>query len=177
MKAVTFWFDPVSPYAHLAFERLPQAFEGLSVAVEYRPILFAGLLGHWGQKGPAEIEPKRAWTFRQVHWLAHQHGIAIDTPLRHPFNPLPRCASAWRRRATPTATTSSASCARRPTRRCAAASSACPAPRSTAACSGVSTPCRWPLPPSPATPGSTAPPGTAKAPRAKASCAAPSVPV
>ncbi len=89
MKAVTFWFDPVSPYAHLAFERLPQAFEGLSVAVEYRPILFAGLLGHWGQKGPAEIEPKRAWTFRQVHWLAHQHGIAIDTPLRHPFNPLP----------------------------------------------------------------------------------------
>lgn len=89
MKAVGFWFDPVSPFAHLAFERLPQAFEGLSVAVEYRPILFAGLLKHWGQKGPAEIEPKRAWTFRQVHWLAAQHGIAMDTPLRHPFNPLP----------------------------------------------------------------------------------------
>jgi 2-hydroxychromene-2-carboxylate isomerase len=89
MKAVTFWFDPVSPFAHLAFERLPQAFEGLSVAVEYRPILFAGLLKHWGQKGPAEIEPKRAWTFRHVHWLAHRHGIAIDTPARHPFNPLP----------------------------------------------------------------------------------------
>jgi 2-hydroxychromene-2-carboxylate isomerase len=89
MKRVVFWFDPISPFAYLAFERLPQAFEGLSVAVEYRPILFAGLLRHWGQKGPAEIEPKRAWTFRHVHWMAHVHRIAIDTPATHPFNPLP----------------------------------------------------------------------------------------
>jgi len=89
MKQLSFWFDPVSPFAYLAFERLPQELEGLSVEVSYRPILFAGLLKHWGQKGPAEIEPKRAWTFRHVHWLAHQQGIAIDTPAQHPFNPLP----------------------------------------------------------------------------------------
>ena len=88
MKHVVFWFDPISPFAYLAFERLPQVFEGLSVEVSYRPILFAGLLKHWGQKGPAEIEPKRAWTFRHVHWLAHTHGIPIDTPVQHPFNPL-----------------------------------------------------------------------------------------
>ena len=88
MKTLDFWFDPVSPYAHLAFERLPQVLEGLSCEVRYRPILFAGLLKAWGQKGPAEIEPKRAWTFRQVHWLAHQHGIEIATPPQHPFNPL-----------------------------------------------------------------------------------------
>jgi len=89
MKAITFWFDPISPFAYLAFEHLPQALEGCSYAVEYRPVLFAGLLAHWGQKGPAEIEPKRAWTFRHVAWWAHQHGIAIDTPAQHPFNPLP----------------------------------------------------------------------------------------
>ena len=89
MKQLSFWFDPISPFAYLAFERLPQELEGLSVEVSYRPILFAGLLKHWGQKGPAEIEPKRAWTFRHVHWLAHQQGIAIDTPAQHPFNPLP----------------------------------------------------------------------------------------
>ena len=88
MKHLDFWFDPISPFAYLAFEHLPQALEGLSVEVSYRPILFAGLLKHWGQKGPAEIEPKRAWTFRHVHWLAHQHGIPIDTPAQHPFNPL-----------------------------------------------------------------------------------------
>jgi len=88
MKHLQFWFDPISPYAYLAFERLPQALEGLSVSVDYRPVLFAGLLKQWGQKGPAEIEPKRAWTFRQIGWLAHQHGIAIETPAQHPFNPL-----------------------------------------------------------------------------------------
>lgn len=88
MKHLSFWFDPISPYAYLAFERLPQALEGISHSVDYRPILFAGLLAHWGQKGPAEIEPKRHWTFRQVAWFAHQHGIGIETPAQHPFNPL-----------------------------------------------------------------------------------------
>ena len=88
MKHLTFWFDPVSPYAYLAFERLPQALEGLSYRVDYQPILFAGLLKQWGQKGPAEIEPKRAWTFRQVAWAAHRLGIPIATPAQHPFNPL-----------------------------------------------------------------------------------------
>ena len=89
MKPITFWFDPVSPFAYLAFEQLPQALEGCSYAVTYRPLLFAGLLAHWGQKGPAEIEPKRAWTFRHVAWLAQQQGIALDAPATHPFNPLP----------------------------------------------------------------------------------------
>lgn len=88
MKPLTFWFDPISPYAYLAFEHLPQALEGCSYVVDYRPVLFAGLLGHWGQKGPAEIEPKRAWTFRQVAWEAHCRGIEIATPAQHPFNPL-----------------------------------------------------------------------------------------
>lgn len=89
MKRIEFWFDPVSPFAYLAFERLPEALQGCSYEVAYRPVLFAGLLAHWGQKGPAEIEPKRAWTFRHVHWMAQHHGIAMDTPLQHPFNPLP----------------------------------------------------------------------------------------
>ena len=89
MKRLTFWFDPLSPFAYLAFERLPQVLEGQSYVVEYRPVLLAALLQHLGTKGPAEIEPKRAWTFRHVHWVAQHHGIPMDTPLMHPFNPLP----------------------------------------------------------------------------------------
>jgi 2-hydroxychromene-2-carboxylate isomerase len=88
VKQLTFWFDPISPFAALAFERLPEALAGLSYNVVYRPILFAALLKEWGQKGPAEIEPKRAWTFRHVAWLAHRDGIALDVPAQHPFNPL-----------------------------------------------------------------------------------------
>jgi 2-hydroxychromene-2-carboxylate isomerase len=89
MKHLVFHFDVISPYAWLAFERLPQVLEGLSVSVEYRPVLLAGLLQHWESKGPAEIEPKRQWTFRHVHWLAAQQGTSLETPAVHPFNPLP----------------------------------------------------------------------------------------
>jgi 2-hydroxychromene-2-carboxylate isomerase len=88
VKQLTFYFDPISPFAYLAFERLPQLLDGVSAVVDYQPILFAGLLGHWGQKGPAEIEPKRAWTFRHVMWQAHRDGIVLRTPAQHPFNPL-----------------------------------------------------------------------------------------
>jgi 2-hydroxychromene-2-carboxylate isomerase len=88
MKRIDFWFDPISPFAYLAFEQLPQALEGCTYVVEYRPLLFAALLNHFGHKGPAEIEPKRAWTFRHVAWLAHTHGIALKAPAEHPFNPL-----------------------------------------------------------------------------------------
>jgi 2-hydroxychromene-2-carboxylate isomerase len=95
VKRIVFWYDAISPFAWLAFERLPQVLEGCSYDVEYRPILFAGLLKHWGQKGPAEIEPKRAWTFRHVNWLAQRHGIALDTPAVHPFNPLALQRLAW----------------------------------------------------------------------------------
>ena len=89
MQRIGFWFDPISPFAYLAFERLPQVLEGCSYEVQYRPVLFAGLLKHWGQLGPAEIEPKRAWTYRHVAWLAHEHGIAMQMPAAHPFNSLP----------------------------------------------------------------------------------------
>jgi 2-hydroxychromene-2-carboxylate isomerase len=95
MHTLDFWFDPISPYAYLAFEQLPKSLEGLSVEVRYRPVLFAGLLAHWGHKGPAEVEPKRAWTYRHVLWLAHRHGIEMQLPAAHPFNPLPLLRLAW----------------------------------------------------------------------------------
>ena len=88
MKKITFYLDFISPYAWLAFEELPQALIGLSYSVAYKPLLFAALLKHHGQLGPAEIPAKRDWTYRQVQWLAHSKGIALDLPAAHPFNPL-----------------------------------------------------------------------------------------
>ena len=95
MKRLTFYLDPISPYAALGFEALPEALAGHSVEVVYRPILFAALLQALGQKGPAEIEAKRRWTFRQVAWLAHRQGVVLDPPAQHPFNPLPLLRLAW----------------------------------------------------------------------------------
>lgn len=88
MKHITFYLDFISPYAYLAFEKLPEALRGHSYHVSYKPILFAGLLRHHGQLGPAQIPGKREWTYRQVLWLARQHGVNLQLPAQHPFNPL-----------------------------------------------------------------------------------------
>lgn len=89
MKHITFYLDFISPYAYLAFEKLPEALKGISYSVSYKPLLFAGLLKHHGQLGPAEIPSKRDWTYRQVLWLAQQQGVPLQIPASHPFNPLP----------------------------------------------------------------------------------------
>ena len=89
MKQITFYLDFVSPYAWLAFERLPEALAGLSYSVAYRPVLLGALLQQHANPGPAGIAPKRDWTYRHVTWLGHAQGTPLQMPLRHPFNPLP----------------------------------------------------------------------------------------
>lgn len=89
MKHITFYLDFISPYAYLAFEQLPLALMGQSYSVTYKPILFAALLKHHGQLGPAEVAGKREWTYRQVLWQAKVQGVDLHMPAQHPFNPLP----------------------------------------------------------------------------------------
>jgi 2-hydroxychromene-2-carboxylate isomerase len=88
MQRVIFDFDVVSPYAYLAFERLPQALEGISHHVEYRPVLFAAFLKAWGNVAPVDVAPKKAWLFRQCAWIAARQGTPFAPPTPHPFNPL-----------------------------------------------------------------------------------------
>jgi 2-hydroxychromene-2-carboxylate isomerase len=82
--SIDWYFDFVSPYSYIGLHRLDE----IPVAVAYKPVLFAGLLNHWGQKGPAEIPAKRKWTYRSCAWEAQQRGIALRFPAQHPFNPL-----------------------------------------------------------------------------------------
>jgi 2-hydroxychromene-2-carboxylate isomerase len=89
MKRITFYLDFISPYAWLAFERLPEALEGLSYSVAYKPVLLGALLQQHANPGPAGIAPKRDWTYRHVSWLGHAQGTPLQMPARHPFNPLP----------------------------------------------------------------------------------------
>ncbi len=88
MKHLTFYFDVISPYAFLAFEALPEFLTGHSHSVTYKPVLFAALLKHHGQLGPAEIAGKREWTYRQVQWLAQRQNTPLQMTATHPFNPL-----------------------------------------------------------------------------------------
>ncbi|HEU0154343.1 MAG TPA: 2-hydroxychromene-2-carboxylate isomerase [Arenimonas sp.] len=84
--ATHWYFDFISPFAYLAWPRVRALAARHDIAL--RPIMFAGLLGHHGHKGPAEIAPKRTFTYRHVLWQAKQRGVPLAFPPTHPFNPL-----------------------------------------------------------------------------------------
>src|SRR5580698_11662765 len=81
---VSFVYDVISPFAYLALPRLKE----LPAQVRYVPVLFAGLLQHFGQLGPAEIPAKRRFTYRFALWRARRLGLPMRMPPKHPFNPL-----------------------------------------------------------------------------------------
>ena len=87
MKKADWYFDFISPFAYIGLIRLERLAN--HVEIRYRPVLFAGLLNHWEQKGPAEIPAKRVWTYRWCTWWTAQQGIPFRCPAVHPFNPLP----------------------------------------------------------------------------------------
>ena len=86
MKKLFWYFDFISLYAYLQSTSLDTLKN--KVEIECVPLLFAGLLDFWGQKGPAEIKAKKLFTFRQCAWRANQNNIPYRTPPKHPFNPL-----------------------------------------------------------------------------------------
>jgi len=86
VRSIDWYFDFISPFAYLQWcvrDRLPA-----DVGLRPVPVLLAGLLGHWGSKGPAEVPPKRQFTYRYTLWLARRHDIPFKMPPAHPFNPL-----------------------------------------------------------------------------------------
>ena len=86
MARIVWYFDFVSPFSYLQFAVRPELFRRTDV--DMKPVVFAGLLSHWGQKGPAEIESKRVHTYRLCQWQANRRKIPMRFPPEHPFNPI-----------------------------------------------------------------------------------------
>ena len=86
MRKVDWYFDFLSPFAYLQNCRLDEFPSNL--LINRKPLLFAGLLNHWGTKGPAELSSKRLFSYRHVQWLAGKLGVPLLFPEKHPFNPI-----------------------------------------------------------------------------------------
>ena len=87
-SSVDFYFDYLSPYAYLAWRCLPEVTEPRGIEIVPRPVLFAGLLNHWGQLGPAEIPPKGQHVSKDTRRFAALRDIPLRSPRYHPFRPL-----------------------------------------------------------------------------------------
>lgn len=86
MTVLAWYFDFISPFAYLQWPKI-KALQATH-AVTPVPILFAAVLDARGQRGPAEIEGKREFTYRHVLWQARRAGVPLRFPPAHPFNPL-----------------------------------------------------------------------------------------
>jgi 2-hydroxychromene-2-carboxylate isomerase len=87
-RQIDFYFDYLSPFAYLAWLRLPEVCKDRDIRINPKPVLFAGLLNHWGQLGPAEIAPKSRHIFKECARFAALADIPFRSPLYHPFRPL-----------------------------------------------------------------------------------------
>lgn len=86
MTKATWYFDFISPFAYLQTSRFAELPSDLDITI--KPVLFAGLLGHWGQLGPAELPTKRTFVYRFFKWHADRRDLPFTMPPSHPFNPL-----------------------------------------------------------------------------------------
>ena len=84
MRKAEWYFDFLSPFAYLQYCRLDEFPSNLFI--NRKPLLFAGLLSHWGTKGPVELSAKRLFTYRHVQWLADNLEVPLCFPEKHPFN-------------------------------------------------------------------------------------------
>lgn len=84
MQKIGFTFDFLSPYSYLAWTWV----RNQSHDFEFNPVPMAGLITHYETKGPAEIEPKRNYLFKDLLRKTHLQNIPFTTPKELPFNSL-----------------------------------------------------------------------------------------
>ena len=79
MQDCDWYFDLISPFAYLQWKSRDR----LAGVARLRPIpiVLGAVLGHWGQKGPAEVAPKRLHTYRAACALASHP--PFDEPAGH----------------------------------------------------------------------------------------------
>ena len=86
MATLRWYFDFVSPYSYLHWQKLKQLPQ--FTRIQPVPIAFGAILHHLGNLGPAEIPAKRRFIYRQLLWTAQAEGTPLRFPPGHPFNPL-----------------------------------------------------------------------------------------
>ncbi|PIK16345.1 DsbA family protein [Halobacteriovorax sp. JY17] len=86
-----FYFDFLSPYSYLAFQWLKKnrsLLDSLSIEINFHPTILSKLIHSYETKGPAEIESKRNYLFKDCLRFSSLNKIPFNTPKTLPFNSL-----------------------------------------------------------------------------------------
>ena len=74
-KFLEFYFDFVSPYSFLAYQKIKKIEKKISIKIKYRPILLGGLHNLHGIKAPAFIPAKAKFMIRDCKLIAEKNKI------------------------------------------------------------------------------------------------------
>ena len=83
-QKIKFYFDFISPYSYLAWNWVKSSQEDF----EFIPVSIASIVSHYETKGPAQIEPKRNYLFRDLLRKSNLQNIPFVLPQSLPFNSL-----------------------------------------------------------------------------------------
>ena len=84
MKKIEFYFDFLSPYSYLAWTWV----RSTPYECEFYPVSLATIIASYDTKGPAQIEPKRNYLFKDLLRATKMNNIPFTTPKHLPFNSL-----------------------------------------------------------------------------------------
>ena len=84
MEKIEFYFDFLSPYSYLAWTWV----RSQSYEFDYIPVSIASIIASYDTKGPAQIEPKRNYLFKDLLRFTSLNNIPFTIPKNLPFNSL-----------------------------------------------------------------------------------------
>ena len=85
---VEFWFDVGSPYSYLAYKSLPRVARERGARIVWRPMLLGGVFKATGNRSPAEVPAKSAWTMIDMQRWARRIGTTLRPNPHFPVNTL-----------------------------------------------------------------------------------------
>lgn len=94
-RTAHFYLDFISPYSWLALMQAERFATEHAVRWDVRPVVYAALLQANGLVGPAEVQAKRRYTFRDIVRCAHELGLRLSGPPEHPFRSLEALRTAY----------------------------------------------------------------------------------
>lgn len=90
-KKIEYYFDFLSPYSYLSWTWFREEIQNLKdkgYAIEFIPVSLAQVITSYETKGPAEIETKRNYLFKDCLRKSLKRGIPFVLPRNLPFNSL-----------------------------------------------------------------------------------------
>ncbi len=83
-KKIEFYFDFLSPYSYLAWTWVREQ----ALDFDYIPVSIPSIVASFETKGPAQIEPKRNYLFKDLLRKTKLLNVPFTTPKHLPFNAL-----------------------------------------------------------------------------------------